>query len=124
MNITPRSDEIWNYPVYAYRMQGQTVPNRPDLTQVATTIWYADDSVDPDYMGTKLLSKTYTYVLQGAATSPQAAEWTGASVAEHPHFAWHPAYAMGYDPEKQEPNPLRYDIVQRIARLAADSVSN
>jgi hypothetical protein len=110
---------VWNHPVVAYRMVGLPEPGRPDLTQVSCTIWYADDAVAPDFLGTKYLSKTYTYVLQGDYQSPKAAEWTGPSSYDHPHFAWHPAYAQSYVPGEQEPNPLRYDIVQKIAKLAA-----
>jgi hypothetical protein len=124
MNITPRPNEIWNHPIYAYRMQGQQDPSQPSVTQVTTTIWYADDAVAPDYLGTKLLTKTYSYSLQGTASSPVSAEWTGSSVQDHPHFAWHPAYAQSYDPESQQPNPLRYDVVQRLAQVSAGKVGN
>jgi hypothetical protein len=121
-NITPKP-EVWNFPCYAFRMQGQTDPSQPDLTRVTTTIWYADDGVEPSFIGIKSLSATYTYVIRGDWRAPQAADWTGASVVDHPQFVWHPSHAQAYEPGTQEPNPINLKIVEKLGLLSANAAS-
>jgi hypothetical protein len=124
-NITPKP-EVWNFPCYAFRMQGQSDPSQPDVTQVTTTIWYADDGVAPDYLGIQSKYMTVTYAIRGNWQAPQAAEWTGASVQDHPQFVWHPDHAQAYDPSTQEVNPLNLKIVEKLGLLSAgvSGVSN
>jgi hypothetical protein len=117
-NITPKP-EVWNFPCYAFRMIGRSDANNPSVTWVTTTIWYSDDAVRPDFLGIKALSATYTYSIRGSWREPAAAEWTGQSVVDHPQFVWHPAYAQAYDPETQEENPIRIDIIKKLAQLSA-----
>ena len=75
-------DEVWSYPIYRYAMDKTVFPDRESYT---VTISFADDFVHPDYMGTKIVNKTYTYDLfldgNGVITSGQ---WTGESVNDHP----------------------------------------
>jgi Transglutaminase elicitor len=123
-NITPKP-EVWNFPAYAFHIEGETVQgesaggNEP-IWNIRATIWYADDNVRPDYQGTSGQAKTYTYQIRGKWASPTAAEWTGNSVTDHPQFVWHPAYAQAYIEGVEEPNTLDVKIVQRIAQLSAD----
>jgi hypothetical protein len=74
--------QVWNYPVFAY--QRSTVANANGTESVTTTVWYS--SPDWNATGTKYFSKTYTYTLQAGTLGA----WTGASVTDHPDFAWVP----------------------------------
>jgi hypothetical protein len=74
--------EVWSYPIYHYEMQ---IGGSGNKRQVSLKVYYADDAVNPDYMGTKVLTSYYTYDLYldsgGAITG---GEWTGTSIADHP----------------------------------------
>ncbi len=52
------SPEHWNYPVYQFDVESTTVGTVITFT---TTIYYANDGVGPDYVGTRVLQKTYEY---------------------------------------------------------------
>lgn len=75
-------EEIWYFPIYAYDMQ--TI--RTSMSEsVTVTIYYADDNVHPDYMGTRQKLKTYTYTLSlNARGEITGGQWTGYSVIDHP----------------------------------------
>jgi hypothetical protein len=73
--------QVWNFPVLAYTRDSVATANGENVT---TTVWYSS----PDYSatGTKYFSRTYTYSL----VNGQLGTWTGASVSNHPDFAWVP----------------------------------
>jgi len=73
--------QVWNYPVFAYQRSSTTTGN---VETVNTTVWFS--SPDWNATGTKYFSKTYTYSLQAGTLGT----WTGASVSDHPDFAWIP----------------------------------
>ena len=104
--------ELWSYPVYRFEA---TSSRRSGSEAVTVTIYYADDMVPPDYMGTQVRKKTYTYTLtvtgEGAITGGQ---WTGGSVADHPQ-------GLTYVLEAASGTPyLDYDRAVAIARSADD----
>lgn len=74
--------EVWSYPIYRYEMQTSRSGN---VESVSVKVYYADDLVKPDYMGTRVLTNDYTYDLfldgAGAITGGQ---WTGRSTTDHP----------------------------------------
>ncbi len=76
--------EVWSYPIYKYEMQTSRNGN---VESVSVKVYYADDVVTPDYMGTKVRTSDYTYDLfldgAGAITGGQ---WTGLSIADHPEL--------------------------------------
>lgn len=103
--------EVWSYPVYRYDMQSSRAGG---IESVRVQIYFADDFVHPDYRGTQVLAKTYTYDLfldgSGAITGGQ---WTGPSVTEHPdmlNFSVGTGLVTGLD----------YSEIVRIARSRDD----
>ena len=81
---------FWSYPIYAYEMnisEGQ----KSDIVECKIT--FADDFVDPDYVGTKIRSRTYRYRLNkdddgsysGSGEWLQGDEW-----GLHPQMVWIP----------------------------------
>jgi hypothetical protein len=123
LNISEKP-EIWNYPAYAFRMNGATDFRNPSVTQVTVTLAFADNNVQPHFVGTATFTTTYTYWVQGDPQSTNgatAADWTGNSVFIHPQFAWHPAYQRAHEPALGEPpNPIDYNRVRRLGEVAAN----
>ena len=106
--------EVWSYPIYGYDMESEINGNRESI---AVTVYYADDFVTPDYIGTKERESTYTYDLlldgEGAIIG---GEWTGQSINNHPdrlHFAIEAGTNCPY---------LDYEEVLRIAESRDDSL--
>lgn len=81
MDINANS-QVWNYPVFAFTRD--STPYANGIEDVRTTVWFT--SPDWNTTGTKYFSKTYTYRLQSGTLG----QWTGASVNDHPDFAWVP----------------------------------
>jgi hypothetical protein len=121
-NITDKP-QVWNYPAFSFRMNGVTDRRNPNMTAVTTTLTFANNNVQPDYVGTTSFSRTYTYWIQGdpQSTSGNAtADWTGNSVFDHPQFVWHPAFQRAHDPGLNEPpNPLDYNYVRQLAQVSS-----
>jgi len=75
-------EEVWSYPIYQYEMESVREGN---IESVDVLIYYADDFVDPDYMGTKIRKESYTYDLfLDEDNNITHGEWTGRSMAIHP----------------------------------------
>jgi hypothetical protein len=93
------NEEVWNHPAFAYRSSvtlGRTYTEggagRKEWS-VATTVWYATDGVSESTLGVKDFTKNYTYTLvTDDAGRILLGTWTGASVDDHPDFAWLPTY--------------------------------
>jgi len=78
------TQEVWNYPIYKYAM---TTSSTGSQMAVSCQIWYAGDQVSPDYQGTKVLTKTYTYTLTTNSNGEiTGGIWTDASVNDHPQL--------------------------------------
>ncbi len=75
-------EEIWSYPVYKYDMQ--VVDSGPNKL-VEVVVYYADDLVEPDYLGCKNRTERYEYELDcdsdGIITGGR---WLGSSIDVHP----------------------------------------
>ncbi|MBU0673208.1 MAG: hypothetical protein KJ950_01035 [Proteobacteria bacterium] len=109
------SDEVWNYPVYRYELTSNTSGG---IESVTCRIWYADDQVDPDFMGTKVLTKTYTYNLFKTGTEITGGEWTGLSVYDHPQQLVLPI-------TQDTSNPyLDCDLIRDLARTRDDDLES
>lgn len=104
--------ELWSYPIFRFDMTSNAKAGGEAVT---VTIHYADDMVEPDYMGTRVRRKTYTYTLalsgDGGITGGQ---WTGASVADHPQGMWYVLDAAPATPY------LDYNRIVQIGRSADD----
>jgi hypothetical protein len=115
--------EVWNYPAYFFRMTGYTDSTDPRRTLVTTTLFFADNDVNPNYIGTIEFSRTYTYWVQGDprdGNSSIAADWMRDSIRNHPQFLWHPAYARPHEPAFGEPpSGLDVEWVRRLGRTSA-----
>jgi hypothetical protein len=114
-----KGTQVWNYPVYAYKVVYRPVGG--DDYAGTMTIWAANDAVAPDYVGTKVISRTYTFTfkMRGGAVVMGSAQWT---CRDHPDFAWYPyvtrpenpqvkvatvrkMLGLGRSPESGEPEP-------------------
>lgn len=77
-------EQVWSYPIYKYDMKTSRNGN---VEAVWVMVYFADDAVEPDYMGTQVRWAVYTYDLflngTGAITGGQ---WTGRSIADHPEL--------------------------------------
>jgi hypothetical protein len=110
------SEEVWSYPIFKYDMS-QT---RNGSTQsVTVTIFCADDMVFPDYMGTAVQTKTYTYVLtldgEGEITD---GVWTEESIDDHPEMLLFPLIQRTTSPY------LDYTEVRGLANSRDDFLEN
>lgn len=98
--------QVWNYPLYKFESSWSTSWFNRNKLKVRTTVYYADDGVNPDYIGTKWFSTTYTYNLfldnQGNITG---GEWTGSSKTNHPDFVWVPTADAPNPPGTVQENP-------------------
>ncbi|WP_373499494.1 hypothetical protein [Desulfococcus sp.] len=104
--------ELWSYPVFRFDMTSSV---KSGGEAVAVTIHYADDMVAPDYMGTQVRRKTYTYTLGITGDgSISGGQWTGASIADHPQGMWFVLDAASATPY------LDYNRAVQIARSADD----
>ncbi|MFH1153699.1 MAG: hypothetical protein V1793_07785 [Pseudomonadota bacterium] len=73
--------EVWNYPVYKYDISSHTASG---WTNYKVTLYFADDMVDPDYIGTKVLSRSYTYAFRIDNGVVLESQWTGATIDRNP----------------------------------------
>ncbi|MBC2714672.1 MAG: hypothetical protein HF978_05115 [Desulfobacteraceae bacterium] len=104
--------EVWYYPIYGYKMTSST----SGLSRsIRVTIYFADDNVFPDYVGTYERFITYTYTLdlnaQGEITGGQ---WTGNSVDNHPDNLSFPFSSGPKSPY------IDCDEVRRLAQASDD----
>ncbi|MCF8109658.1 MAG: hypothetical protein K9J81_11785 [Desulfohalobiaceae bacterium] len=106
--------EIWSYPIFKYDMRKA---NHSAGTSVTVTIYYVDDMVDPDYIGSQIQSATYTYILEEDGQGNIIdAEWTGESVSDHPELLRFPLVPGSDSPY------LDYDQVQQIVYSTDDAL--
>ena len=92
--------EVWNYPVYAYRIDYSPIGGSGEYA-AQLSLWAADDSVPPDYVGTKVLYHTYTFTVRiaGGSIVMGSGRWTGNSVKNHPDFCWYPYVVRPQNPQ-------------------------
>jgi hypothetical protein len=111
------SAQVWNYPVYAYRVDYRPTGAAAGEYQGQMTIWAADDVVPPDFVGTKVAKRTYQFTcrMRNGSVVMGSAQWVGASVRDHPDFGWYPYVIRPENPH------LKYDTVRQMLGLAPRS---
>ncbi len=88
---TSFSRQVWNYPIYGYETQWKRRWWLPGMVHVTTTVYFADDGVKPEFLGTKTFTKTYHYVLQvNGRGEITGGVWDPRSLWDHPDFVWIP----------------------------------
>jgi hypothetical protein len=104
-------EEVWNFPVYAYRIELQETSD--DGQRVANlTLWMADDGVPPNYVGTQVRrhSCQFSYRERNHAVVMGSGRWVGPSRRDHPDFAWYP-----YVPHAENPE-VDYAVVKELVQ--------
>jgi hypothetical protein len=109
MDMDP-GPEVWNYPVFAYRVDYQSLGRGDGWCNGQLQLCAADDAVPPGYVGTMPHLQTYTFVfrMRDGAIVLGSGRWTGQSHGNHPDFAWYPHVAIPENPE------LAYDAVKSL----------
>lgn len=94
-------EQVWNYPVYAYRVEYSPKSAGSDWHAGKICVWMADDGVPKDFVGTRRLYQEYTFEAQfaGGSIIVGTGRWTGKSVKVHPDFAWFPYVVRPENPE-------------------------
>ncbi len=109
------ASEVWNYAVYSYRIDYQPAGGG-GMYAATLTLWMADDFVPPSYVGTKVKEHSYQFTIQIEDGAPVmgTGKWTGASVKDHPDFAWYPFLARSDNPE------VDYEEVKKMLGVEAN----
>lgn len=109
-----KGEQVWQYPVYKYTMSSQRTGN---TESVHVTVVCADDSVLPDFIGTKNRYYNFYYTLfLNSAGDIIGGEWTGDSLIEHP-AQMYATLVSGTDAPLLNP-----DTVRQIAKSKDDSL--
>jgi len=114
MDITA-TEEVWNYPAYKYEMTVTNDSQDASKKHFSVKVWFADDGVWKDYVGTKSFTITYKYWLKFSVNGIIDGAWEGGSentnsnAQAHPDFIWHPS-----GPGVDWGCPLQYAIVKEI----------
>lgn len=109
LDIDPTED-VWNYPVWQYRVDYQRNAAQSDLYKAKMSLWMADDDVEADFVGTKHagLQLDFTFKTHNGAILMGSGKWVGESVHTHPDFAWYPTSIMAENPQ------ISHDLVLKI----------
>ena len=112
-------DQVWNYPIYAYRINYQPRAGSSGLYQAKLGLWMADDAVAPDFVGVKVRYQTYqfTFRMQNGSILMGSGKWVGNSLKDHPDFAWYPYVARPENPE------VDYKLVKKMLTGSGNAVS-
>ncbi len=97
---TSADTEVWNYPVYAYRVTYTPSRSGPAGTvNAAMTLYVADDGVPAEYVGTVTRGFEYkfTCVMNGDKVVAGTGKWDNPD--RHPDFAWYPYLTVPENPE-------------------------
>ena len=108
---------VWNYPVYAYRVTFTPVDG--EVCPCTLGIWFADDNVQKEFVGTKRGYQEYTFEakFQNGKVVLGTGKWTGASVEKHPDFAWSP-----YIVRPENPNLDYQRVCEILGRAPAEDI--
>ena len=109
--------EVWNYPAYRYECSYTALGG--DQYDVTMQLWFADDGVQPDFVGTRNWPeedkpKVYTYRIRGDKANPRSGVWMGRSIGDHPDLVWRPQplsvqnAAEERDPGSSQENHAQY----------------
>jgi hypothetical protein len=107
-------EEVWNYPVYAFRVVLMR-KSGDEVHEARLELWMADDAVPGDFVGLKVKYQTYAFRcrMNRGSVVMGSGRWTGASIEDHPDFAWAPLVAQPENPE------IDYALVQELLGLPA-----
>jgi len=94
--------EIWNYPVFRYDMSWTGTGTRRTY---AVTIYYVSDDVFPDYAGSRVFSRQYSYSFEMEGSVVKNAEWIEKPSTD---LAYEPVRACGS-------TVLDYETIRKIA---------
>lgn len=83
---TAAGAQVWNFPVFAY--QSRERRNDDGSVDFNTRVWFSDAAAGE--ANTRHFYKDYSYRLRNTGDGRMTGAWTGASVKEHPDFAWVP----------------------------------
>lgn len=91
--------QVWSYPAFKYHLSYQPVGG--NTYQAQLSMWVANFQVNPDFVGTLPEEHDYTFTFQANGTQlvQGSDQWTGASVQDHPDFAWYPTARRAGNPE-------------------------
>jgi|GEM_PF-626861 len=108
--------EIWNFPVYSYRVNFRP-SHGSGQQQAELELLMADDAVPPDYRGVRVRRQTYrfSYQTRDGAIVAGSGRWVGRSREDHPDFAWYPYVAVAENPE------VLYASVQKLVFGGTDT---
>jgi len=98
--------EIWNYPVYKYDIGYTEDGNTRHYT---VKLYYATDTVSPDYVGLRTSEKTFNYFYQMEGNAIVRSGWEGRSASAPPGDAADPYGTLCLNPG------LDYETVKKIA---------
>jgi len=88
---TSWSRSVWNYPVYGYEMEWAPLWFFHSRVWVTLTLYFADDGVKPEFVGTKTFTKTFHYILNlNGRGEIIGGFWDPRSLWDHPDFVWIP----------------------------------
>jgi hypothetical protein len=75
----------------------------------------ADDAVQPGQVGTKVRKHDYDFTckMSGGNVVMGSGKWTGASIKDHPDFAWYPQQQRSENPE------VKYDVVCSALKVSS-----
>jgi hypothetical protein len=123
-------EQVWNFPAYKFESTWSSGWFNDKKLKVRTTVYFVDDNVRPEFIGTKWFSTTYTYNLflddRGNVVD---GEWTGESRRNHPDFVWVPTADAPNPPGTLQENPLidpRFvkEIVEGPERIESPAVTS
>jgi hypothetical protein len=93
--------EVWNYPCYAYKIEHKPVSAGSKIHKGTISLWCATDAVPPNFTGLKIEFRKYEFQveIQDGNIVMGTGKWLGASVNDHPDFAWFPLIVRSSNPE-------------------------
>lgn len=103
--------EVWSHPIFRYEME-RTV--KDNVESVNVLIYYVSDFVHPDYRGSEIRYKRYTYDLYLEGDAIVGGEWTGDSIEDHPVRLTFPLAQNSEWPD------LDYDLLVGLAQSRDD----
>jgi hypothetical protein len=111
LDLSP-GPQVWSYPVFKYRLVTQPLGGGQYMGQLS--IWYADFNVHPDQVGTVTKQQDYSFNFQAQGNQLIRGSdfWTGASVQDHPDFAWYPTSRVSDNPE------VDYNLLTQLNLMA------
>ena len=130
--------EVWSYPVYKYQLSFQPIDAASYQSEAAAAIpqekrqnagsqalgnasyqgqlslTVATFEVYPDSVGTAAEQHNYSFVFQASGNQliMGSDHWTGASLQDHPDFAWYPTQRAQENPQ------LDYNLVSQLDQQA------